>query len=506
MGKKKGSSAKTPPPVETTSWVSLFEPPLRTSRGVCALPSSFFVLLRALMGRKPFSIDGIIKLVKEWEESPRSFRCGFRLQQQSWSRLVRPAMLYLCATSHFPARTATYSTCFEQLKPGTFRWRANVARLPDMQLDLMSSDFLQGVLSAKLPQPSEEVLLPAIDFAARFRHDRFDVLCSKIMALLAANRTYTLTRNDLEEMNSEERARCASKSSTYAFTLPGNVKDEDGNPRKVVVQSHFPRTLSDQPDKMCKFRFRTMTPTSLVSDALARLPRGFGTLEEICDLVGNSLYLNRQISNDDLEQTVAQELIRLRDLGQPGHPIAWFSYPLNAWFYLPHIGGRKYLTKPTTTQLSEQSREELGDEFDLEPSCHLLPEDHVPRAVSPSASVFSATTDLSADPAKSEAAKALDTKFTTLWRKVGLPTEFRMLSGEDYSHLLDKEASEALAAVEQVVTQQAEQKKMLNDAPLTMTEHLKDNQPILKLKKKRKKTKAASSTPASEPAAKKEKA
>ena len=142
------------------------------------------------------------------------------------------------------------------------------------------------------------------------------------------------TSEELLEFRKQEIERYRNPTVPYAYKL------KDGEMRVVAPAC---KKLSDSTAKardhylLKPERPAVVTLLSLVRDAAAKLPNGFGTRNDICELLKESQYINTDVSEEKMSSVVSGALDRLH---YEKDPCVKYDNDKKLWFYL-HIGRSK---------------------------------------------------------------------------------------------------------------------------------------------------------------------
>ena len=149
-----------------------------------------------------------------------------------------------------------------------------------------------------------------------------------------SKRTNVVTPSSPEEVKAyqiQERDRYNNPSSPFLFTIRSGEKrwvaplskkngEVVGRPR-----DHF-LLVSERPN--------SVTILSLVRDAAAKLPKGYGTRNDICELLKDSQFINRDVDDDRMSSVVSGALDRLH---YEKDPCVKYDSNKKLWIYL-HVG------------------------------------------------------------------------------------------------------------------------------------------------------------------------
>lgn len=139
------------------------------------------------------------------------------------------------------------------------------------------------------------------------------------------------TTDDIRNFQVQEIERYASPTYSYIYRLKsGESRWVAPVCKKLVESSIRPREhfllVSDRP--------LSVTILSLVRDAAAKLPKGFGTRTDICELLKESQFINPDVEEDKMSSVVSGALDRLH---YENDPCVKFDTNKKLWIYL-HIG------------------------------------------------------------------------------------------------------------------------------------------------------------------------
>lgn len=141
----------------------------------------------------------------------------------------------------------------------------------------------------------------------------------------------TIVKNtpaSIQEFQRQEKLRYASPRKAFTYVLPNREK-------RVVAP--VCKKNSDNPVKpRDHYLLRSQRPAyitllCLVRDSAARLPNGFGTRTDICELLKESQYINSTYRNDKMSSVVSGALDRLH---YEKDPCVKYDSEKKLWFYL----------------------------------------------------------------------------------------------------------------------------------------------------------------------------
>jgi len=138
---------------------------------------------------------------------------------------------------------------------------------------------------------------------------------------------------DIRNFQAQEQERYANPTLPFVYRInTGGVDNRWVAPvcRKLVETSIRPRDHF----LLAQERPSSVTILSLVRDAAAKLPRGFGTRNDICELLKESQFINNEIGEDKISSVVSGALDRLH---YEKDPCVRFDTNKKLWIYL-HIG------------------------------------------------------------------------------------------------------------------------------------------------------------------------
>lgn len=159
--------------------------------------------------------------------------------------------------------------------------------------------------------------------------------------------------DNIMSFHEQERERYANPIQSFVYKLPnGEQRWVAPVCKKTMDSSVRPRDhfllLPERPS--------AVTILSLVRDAASKLPQGYGTRSDICDLLKESQYINPQIDEEKMSSVVSGALDRLH---YETNPCVRFDIGRKLWIYLhwPKEEGEVPLPE---NELSDQTKLEKG--------------------------------------------------------------------------------------------------------------------------------------------------
>lgn len=142
------------------------------------------------------------------------------------------------------------------------------------------------------------------------------------------------TAEELKEFHRQEEERYKNPTKPFEYTL------RFGEMRKVapVWKKGDGSTKAREHTLLKTDRPPCVTLLSLVRDAAAKLPRGFGTRNDICELLKESQYIKPDMPDENLSAVVSGALDRLH---YESDPCVKFDSHKKLWIYL-HIGKKDH--------------------------------------------------------------------------------------------------------------------------------------------------------------------
>ena len=139
------------------------------------------------------------------------------------------------------------------------------------------------------------------------------------------------TPEEIADFQAQERARYKVPTKPFVYTTRSGEARTVGSVCKklmdasVKARDHF-LLRNERPS--------CVTLLSLVRDAACKLPKGYGTRNDICELLKESQYINTEIDEEKMSSVVSGALDRLH---YEKDPCVRFDAGRKLWFYL-HIG------------------------------------------------------------------------------------------------------------------------------------------------------------------------
>lgn len=199
-------------------------------------------------------------------------------------------------------------------------------------------DLIHGVTADEVTQydlggeesQAEEIEEPGadIDVAKSATPDQSD-LDSKLKESNGKSRmNVSLSGQNLPSFHQQELERYSNPTVSYTYKLPnGEARWVAPVCKKVMDISVRPRDhfllLSDRPS--------AVTILSLVRDAAAKMPEGYGTRGDICELLKESQFINPNIDEERMSTVVSGALDRLH---YEKDPCVRFDTARKLWVYL----------------------------------------------------------------------------------------------------------------------------------------------------------------------------
>lgn len=147
-------------------------------------------------------------------------------------------------------------------------------------------------------------------------------------AEIRAKTTDGHSADNIASFHEQERERYANPTQSYVYKLP------NGEPRWVAPVCKKAMDSSVRPRDhflLLPERPSAVTILSLVRDAASKLPQGYGTRSDICDLLRESQYINPQIDEEKMSSVVSGALDRLH---YENNPCVRFDIGRKLWIYL----------------------------------------------------------------------------------------------------------------------------------------------------------------------------
>ena len=139
------------------------------------------------------------------------------------------------------------------------------------------------------------------------------------------------TAEEIKAFQSQERDRYNSPTSPFLFTI------RNGDKRWVASVAKRSGDLIGRPRDhflLTSERPNSVTILSLVRDAAAKLPKGYGTRSDICELLKESQFINQEIEEERMSSVVSGALDRLH---YEKDPCVKYDSNKKLWIYL-HAG------------------------------------------------------------------------------------------------------------------------------------------------------------------------
>lgn len=137
----------------------------------------------------------------------------------------------------------------------------------------------------------------------------------------------TASATELADFHAQETERYSQPSKPFTYKL------KSGEMRSVAPVCRKGETLAKARDHalLKAERPACVTLLSIVRDAAAKLPKGFGSRSDICELVKESQFINSEGMEDQLSSVVSGALDRLH---YECDPCVKFDSHRKLWFYL----------------------------------------------------------------------------------------------------------------------------------------------------------------------------
>ncbi|CAD8173148.1 unnamed protein product [Paramecium octaurelia] len=162
-------------------------------------------------------------------------------------------------------------------------------------------------------------------------------------------------REWLEFYWKQERERYQNPLQPYTFTCIDGSKVTVAPVAKKLISgsSQKPR----QHELLKNERPTYVTILSLVRDASARLPKGFGTRADIVNLVRDSQYINENLPEEKMSSIISGALDRLH---QSTDPCVKYDQEKKIWIYLHHDRDSSYPEWQVATPAKNNSNKKKG--------------------------------------------------------------------------------------------------------------------------------------------------
>ena len=138
------------------------------------------------------------------------------------------------------------------------------------------------------------------------------------------------TIENIQKFRKQEKSRYSTPRMPFTYNLP--------NKEKRVVAPVCKKTADNPVKPRDHYLLKSQRPAyvtllCLVRDSAARLPKGFGTRTDICQLLKESQFINNNIKNEKMSSVVSGALDRLH---YEKDPCVKYDSEKKLWFYL-HI-------------------------------------------------------------------------------------------------------------------------------------------------------------------------